>query len=164
MELEHKIEPIKCYASILPLVLEFIGFSCIRWSERLIPLFSEYIMHKDSTLATVKVCLIYYCNLLIAWTQFFHIIYFQAIEVFIKQTWPRKSTHCNVLLTILIKALYSEDKMCTQPKKENILAIIECIKTLEAARPDYVRNILNKLKACKELESKQIFKESLELL
>lgn len=55
MELEHKNEPIKCYASILPLVLEFVGFSCIRWSERLIPLFSEYISYKESILATVKV-------------------------------------------------------------------------------------------------------------
>lgn len=56
MELENKTEPIQCYASIFPLVLESIGFSCIRWSERLIPLFSEYIMHSHSTLATAKVC------------------------------------------------------------------------------------------------------------
>lgn len=55
MELEHKNEPIKYYSSILPLVLEFVGFSCIRWSERLIPLFSEYISYRDSILATVKV-------------------------------------------------------------------------------------------------------------
>jgi len=55
MELEHKHEPIVCYASIFPLVLESTGFSCIRWSERLIPLFAEYIMNSESTFATAKV-------------------------------------------------------------------------------------------------------------
>lgn len=65
---------------------------------------------------------------------------------------------------ILIKALYNEDKLCLLPNKEIIEAIIECIKTLEAARPDCVRETLNRLKACEELQSKKIFKESLELL
>lgn len=55
MEMEHKSEPAKCYASVFPLVLDSVGFACIRWSERLIPLFAEYTMHKYSTLATVKV-------------------------------------------------------------------------------------------------------------
>lgn len=55
MELERKHEPIVCYASILPLILESTGLSCIRWSERLIPLFSEYIMNSQSTFSTVKV-------------------------------------------------------------------------------------------------------------
>lgn len=55
MEMEHKAEPIEYYASIFPLVLESIGFSCIRWSERLIPLFAEYVMYSYSTLATLKV-------------------------------------------------------------------------------------------------------------
>lgn len=55
MELEHKYEPTQCYASIFPFVLESIGFSCIRWSERLIPLFVEYAMHNYSILATIKV-------------------------------------------------------------------------------------------------------------
>jgi len=58
MEMEHKTESIKCFASIFPLVLESIGFSCIRWSERLIPLFSEYIMYSHSILETIKVDLI----------------------------------------------------------------------------------------------------------
>jgi len=69
-----------------------------------------------------------------------------------------------VLLVILIKALYSEDKNSVQPNKENILAIIECIKTLEAARPECIRNVLNKLKECKEFQSKIIFKKYLEML
>lgn len=86
------------------------------------------------------------------------------MEVFIKQTWPRKSTHWNVILTILIKALYNEDKLGLQPNNEIIEAILECIKTLEATRPDCVRDILNRLKTCKELQSKKIFKASLELL
>ncbi|XP_026817580.1 TELO2-interacting protein 2-like [Rhopalosiphum maidis] len=141
MELERKHEPIVCYASIFPLVLESSGLSCIRWSERLIPLFAEYIMNSQSTFTTVK-----------------------AIEVFIQQTWPRQCTHWNVLLVILIKALYSEDKNSVQPNKENILAIIECIKTLEAARPECIRNVLNKLKECKEFQSKIIFKKYLEML
>lgn len=55
MELEHKSEAIECYASVFPFVLESVGISCIRWSERLIPLFSEYIMYNHSTLVTVKV-------------------------------------------------------------------------------------------------------------
>lgn len=55
MELEHKTEPIESYSSIFPHVLESVGFSCIRWSERLIPLFAEYIMHSNSTLVTVQV-------------------------------------------------------------------------------------------------------------
>jgi len=55
MELEHKSEPAQCYASIFPFVLEFVGFSCIRWSERLIPLFVEYAMYSHSILATLKV-------------------------------------------------------------------------------------------------------------
>lgn len=55
MELEHKNEPIECYSSIFPYVLESVGLSCIRWSERLIPLFAEYIMHSYSTRATVMV-------------------------------------------------------------------------------------------------------------
>lgn len=58
MELERKHEPIVCFASILPLVLESTGFSCIRWSERLIPLFSEYVMNSQSTFSTVKVNLL----------------------------------------------------------------------------------------------------------
>lgn len=55
MEMEYKNEPVECYASILPLVLEFIGISCIRWTERLIALFAKYITHCNSTLSTVKV-------------------------------------------------------------------------------------------------------------
>lgn len=55
MELEHKTESIKCYASVLPFVLESVGFSCIRWSERLISLFTGYIMYSHSTLVIVKV-------------------------------------------------------------------------------------------------------------
>jgi len=55
MELERKHEPIECYASIFPLVLESTGFACIRWSERLIPLFAEYVMNRQSTFSTVKV-------------------------------------------------------------------------------------------------------------
>lgn len=47
---------------------------------------------------------------------------------------------------------------------ENISAIIECIKTLEAARPECVRKTLNKLKECKEFHSKKIFKKSIEIL
>jgi len=68
------------------------------------------------------------------------------------------------LLTILIKALYNEDKVELPPNKKNILAILECIKTLEAAKPECVRNVLNKLKECEELNTKSIFKESLEIL
>lgn len=56
MELEHKTEPIECYASIFPFIIESTGFCCIRWTERLIPLFAEYIMYSHSTLATAKVC------------------------------------------------------------------------------------------------------------
>lgn len=70
----------------------------------------------------------------------------------------------NVLLTILVKALYDEDKMNQQPNMENILAIIECIRTLEAAKPECVRNVLNKLKQCEEFQSKKLFKDSLETL
>lgn len=55
MELEHRNESAQCYASILPFVLESIGFSCIRWSERLIPLFVVYAMYSHSILAIVKV-------------------------------------------------------------------------------------------------------------
>lgn len=84
--------------------------------------------------------------------------------MFIKQTWPRKCTHWNVLLTILIKALYNEHKTGLEPNKDNIFAISECIKTLEAARPECVRNVLNKLKECKQFESKKMFKETLEML
>lgn len=51
-----------------------------------------------------------------------------------------------------------------QPNKENIIVIIECIRTLEAARPECIRNILNKLKECKEFQSKMRFKEYLEML
>jgi len=69
-----------------------------------------------------------------------------------------------VLLTILIKALYNEDKSPVQPNKENIIVIVECIRTLEAARPECTRNILNTLKECKEFQSKIIFKEYLEML
>jgi len=69
-----------------------------------------------------------------------------------------------VLLVILIKALYSEDKNAVQPNEENILVIVECIKTLEAARPECIRNVLNKLKECKEFQSKIIFKKYLEML
>lgn len=58
MELERKHEPIVCYASILPLILESTGLSCIRWSEHLVPLFSEYIMNSQSTFSTVKVNLL----------------------------------------------------------------------------------------------------------
>jgi len=65
---------------------------------------------------------------------------------------------------MLIKALYSEDKHFVQPNEENILAIVECIKTLEAARPECVRNVLNKLKECKEFQSKIMFKKYLEML
>lgn len=68
----------------------------------------------------------------------------------------------NALLTILVKALYDEDKTNQQPNTENILAIVECIRTLEAAKPECVRNVLNKLRECKEFQSKQCFKESLE--
>jgi len=69
-----------------------------------------------------------------------------------------------VLLTILSKALYNEDKSPVQPNKENILVIVECIRTLEAARPECIRNVLNKLRECKEFQSKTIFKEYLEML
>ncbi|XP_025198705.1 TELO2-interacting protein 2-like [Melanaphis sacchari] len=141
MELERKHEPIVCYASIFPLVLESTGFSCIRWSERLIPLFTEYVMNSQSTFSTVK-----------------------AIEVFIQQTWPRRCTHWNVLLLILIKALYNEDKNSMEPNEKNILVIVECIKTLEAARPECVRNVLNKLKQCEEFQSKIKFKKFLDML
>ncbi|VVC37069.1 Armadillo-type fold,Tti2 family,Armadillo-like helical [Cinara cedri] len=139
MEMDHKTEAIECFASIWPIVLESVGFACIRWSKRLIPLFAEYIMQEHATLATVK-----------------------AIEVFITQTWPKSNTYWNVLLAILIKALYNEDK--TQPKKENILAIEECIKTLKASRPECINPILTKFKECKEFQSKKIFKESLKKL
>lgn len=69
-----------------------------------------------------------------------------------------------MLLTILIKALYNEDKPGIEPNKENILAVIGCIKTLEAANPEGVRSVLNKLKECKEFQSKHSFTESLKLL
>lgn len=72
--------------------------------------------------------------------------------------------HWNVLLTILIKALYNEDKEGLQLNEENILAIVECIRTLEAARPECIRNVLNKLKKCKEFKSKKIFMKYLEIL
>lgn len=65
-----------------------------------------------------------------------------------------------MLLTILIKALYNEDKTNVQLNKENIMAIIECIKTLEATTPECIY-ILKQLKECKELQSKKIFVESL---
>lgn len=55
MELEHKNGPTECYSSILPFVLESIGFSSIRWSGRLIPLFAVYVTHSYSTFATLKV-------------------------------------------------------------------------------------------------------------
>lgn len=55
MEMEHKSKAIECYASVFPLVLETVGFACIRWTERLIPLFSEYTMHKHSILMSIKV-------------------------------------------------------------------------------------------------------------
>jgi len=84
--------------------------------------------------------------------------------VFIQQTWPRRCTHWKVLLTILIKALYNEDKSSVQPNKENIIVIVECIRTLEAVRPECIRNILNKLKDSEEFQSKIIFKEYLEML
>jgi len=64
----------------------------------------------------------------------------------------------------LIKALYNEDKNSVQPNKENITAIVECIRTLEAARPECIRDILNKLKESKEFQSKMRFKEYLEML
>jgi len=51
-----------------------------------------------------------------------------------------------------------------QPNKENILAIVECIRTLEAAKPECIRNILNKLKEYKEFQSKNIFKKYLEMV
>lgn len=54
--------------------------------------------------------------------------------------------------------------MPLKPNEENILAIIECIRTLEATRPECVRNILNKFKKCKEFQSKILFKEYLEML
>jgi len=73
-------------------------------------------------------------------------------------------THWNVLLTILLKALYNEGKSGVEPNEENISAIIECIKTLEAARPKCVRNTLNVLKECKTFNSNKIFKETLETL
>jgi hypothetical protein len=69
-----------------------------------------------------------------------------------------------VLLTILVKALYNEDKINQQPNMENVLAIIECIRILEAARPECVRNVLNKLKECKEFQSKKMFIEFLKTL
>lgn len=103
----------------------------------------------------------YFTELFLKYFNLYRII-FQAIKVFIEQTWPRKCTHWNVLLTILIKALYNEDKLPLQSNKENILAIVECIRTLEAVRPECVRSTLNKLKSCKELHVKKIFKESLE--
>lgn len=68
MELERKHEPIVCYASIFPLVLESAGLSCIRWSERLIPLFTEYIMNSQSTFSTVKVGLLNSKAILIKFT------------------------------------------------------------------------------------------------
>lgn len=69
-----------------------------------------------------------------------------------------------MLLTILIKALYNEDNMDVQTKKETILGIVECIRILETAKPKLVREVLNKLKECKELKTKEIFKETLETL
>lgn len=87
-------------------------------------------------------------------------MYPQAIEIFIKQTWPKNDTHWNILLVVLIKALYNEDKI--QHNEENIMAIVECIRTLQAARPECINPILTKFKECKEFQSKQIFKEYLE--
>lgn len=55
MALATHDDPIEHYALIFPLVLESVGFSCIRWSERLMGIFAVYIMH--STVATVKVSL-----------------------------------------------------------------------------------------------------------
>lgn len=84
--------------------------------------------------------------------------------MFIQQTWPTKCNHWEVLLTILIKALYNEDKMGEQPNKDNIMVIVECIQTLEAVRPQCTRGVLNELKGCKEFQSKTIFIEHLKQL
>lgn len=65
-----------------------------------------------------------------------------------------------MLLSILIKALYNEDQTDVQPNEENIMAIVECIKTLIATRPECI-HILKQLKECKEFQSKKIFVESL---
>lgn len=55
MALASQDEPIEHFASVFPLVLESVGFSCIRWSERIMGIFAMYIMHSHSTMATVKV-------------------------------------------------------------------------------------------------------------
>lgn len=74
--------------------------------------------------------------------------------MFIKQTWPRIDTNWNVLLTTLIKVLYNESKMDSQPDMRNISAIEECFRVLEAIRPECLRNTLNKLMESKELKLK----------
>lgn len=53
--------------------------------------------------------------------------------------------------------------MDSLPNMENISAIKKCIRTLEAARPECIRNILNKLKECNEFKSKRTFINSLEI-
>ncbi|XP_050442982.1 uncharacterized protein LOC126847048 [Adelges cooleyi] len=138
MELESKNEPIKEFASVLPFILKSVGFSSIRWSQRLIPLFADYIMYKHSKLVTI-----------------------QAIKVFILQTWPRKATHWKTLLTILVKALYDEDNLNSlPPNDENITAIVDCIRTLVAAVPEATIS-LNKLKNENEFQTKLILIEAL---
>lgn len=84
--------------------------------------------------------------------------------MFIQQTWPRKCTHWNVLLTILIKALYNEDKVGQQSNKDNIMALLECIRTLQAVRPECTKSVLKKLKENEELQSKNKFIEYLEMI
>lgn len=81
--------------------------------------------------------------------------------MFVKQTWPRKNNHWNVLLAILIKALYNENNTDGPPNKENISVIVECIKTLEATKPESVRQVLNQLMEHEELHSKKLFIETL---
>lgn len=84
--------------------------------------------------------------------------------MFIQQTWPRKCTHWNVLLTILIKALYNEDKVGQQSNKDNIMALLECIRTLQTVRPECTKSVLKKLKENEELQSKNKFIEYLEMI
>lgn len=74
--------------------------------------------------------------------------------MFIKQTWPRIDSNWNVLLTILIKALYNEGKMNSQPNMKNVSAIEECFRLLEAIRPECLRTTLKKLVESEELKSK----------
>ncbi|XP_064619771.1 TELO2-interacting protein 2-like [Lineus longissimus] len=132
MEMENLLVLRQAYTKCLPSFLEAMGITVVRHSRRLLRVFESFLEQYDSQVETAQQ------NIL------------KTMIVYIQETWPRISCHCEQILKCVLKFVYDisvDETMTCQDVKDGLLAeATKCLIILKRACSKEVMELLEPMK------------------